>query len=164
MFSGSAIAGEYWEEGFETVIFEDVAVCSHKGYNCWANQYISRLPDGRRSVYWSNNPVCSFTYALTHGGARKVLELTGSGRGEAFDVKKMGECKVGNLRCISVVPEVMHQYFPAEEYGVKSLVDIGNGEVAGPSDAIFESTKGSTENILYSARCQSLWGETCLRQ
>lgn len=83
----------------------------------------------KRAVYWSNNPVCSFAYALSHDGARKVLELTGAGQGEAFDVKMMGECKTGNLKCILVAPEVMHQYFPTENYGVKSLVDIGNGEV-----------------------------------
>jgi hypothetical protein len=101
---------------------------------------------------------------LSHDGPRKVLELTGAGQGEAFDVKMMGECKTGNLKCISVAPEVVHQYFPAENYGVKSLVDIGNGEVPGPEDAAFESTKGTTENILYSARCQALWGKTCLKR
>ncbi|CAI7618362.1 uncharacterized protein N7487_001099 [Penicillium crustosum] len=155
--------GEYWEEGFETVLFEDDTVCPHANYSGWAHQYLSRLPDGKRAIYWSNNPVCSFAYALSHDGARKVLGLTGAGQGEAFDIKMMGECKAGNLRCISVAPEVIHQYFPPEEYRLKSLVDIGNGEAPGPEDAVFESTKGTTENILHSARCQALWADTCLK-
>ncbi|OQD80293.1 hypothetical protein PENANT_c037G09433 [Penicillium antarcticum] len=155
--------GEYWQEGFETVFFDNDAVCPHADYTGWAHQYLSRIPDGKRAVYWSDNPVCSFAYALSHDGARKVLELTGAGQGEAFDVKMMGECKAGNLRCISVAPEVIHQYFPPEDYRLKSLVDIGNGEAPGPEDAVFESIKGTTENILHSARCQALWGETCLK-
>ncbi|KAJ5116432.1 hypothetical protein N7456_000780 [Penicillium angulare] len=156
--------GEFWDNGLETVLFDDISVCPHDKYYGWARDYMSRIPEGKRGVYWSSNPVCSFAYALTHEGARKVLELTGAGQGEAFDVKMMGECKIGNLKCISVVPEVIHQYFPAEGYGVKSLKDIGDGETPGTEDGRFESIKGSTENILFSARCQALWGETCIRQ
>ncbi|KAJ5720916.1 uncharacterized protein N7483_008850 [Penicillium malachiteum] len=157
--------GEFWDKEFETVIFDDIAVCPHEKYHGWAQKYISRIPKGKRGVYWSKNPVCSFAYALSHDGARKVLELTGAGQGEAFDVKMMGECKSGNLKCISVIPEVIHQYFPAEDFRVKSLKDLGDEENLGSTrdDDIFESIKGSTENILFSARCRALWGETCIR-
>ncbi|RAL07344.1 uncharacterized protein BO97DRAFT_446936 [Aspergillus homomorphus CBS 101889] len=155
--------GEYWEDGIETVIFDDPAVCPHKHYSGWAKQYVSRLPDGRRAVYRSYNPVCSFAYALSRAGARKVLELVGAGGDEAFDVAVMHHCRAGRLVCFSVVPEVVHQYFPAERFGVKSLVDVGNGEAAGEEEAVFEGVMGSTENILESARCRALWGRTCLR-
>lgn len=76
----------------------------------------------------------------------------------------MHHCQAGRLDCLSVVPEVMHQYFPAEQFGVKSLVDVGNGQEAGPRDEEFEAVMGSTENILDSARCQALWQQGCLRQ
>ena len=155
--------GEFWEEEFETVIFEDIAVCPHDQYYGWARDYISRIPEGKRGVYWSSNPVCSFAYALSHDGARKILELVGAGQGEAFDVKLMGECKAGNIKCISVIPEVFHQYFPAEGFDVKSLKDIGDGETPGAEEEDFEPIMGSTENIVYSARCQALWGKTCHR-
>ncbi|EAU38147.1 conserved hypothetical protein [Aspergillus terreus NIH2624] len=155
--------GEYWDEGVETVVFEDTGVCPHDKYFGWAGQYVSRLPDRKRAVYWSYNPVCSFAYGMTRAGARRVLEQVGGSQDESFDVAMMHACRQRRLDCISVVPEVVHQYFPAQKYGVQSLVDIGNGKEPGPADEVFESVMGSTENILESARCFALWGKTCLR-
>ncbi|OJJ46533.1 hypothetical protein ASPZODRAFT_1970012, partial [Penicilliopsis zonata CBS 506.65] len=155
--------GEFWNEDFETVSFEDRSACPKAQYSGWARNYLSHLPDHHRSIYWSFNPVCSFAYALSRKGMRNVLRVAGGGRGEAFDVKVMQACKAKALRCISVVPEVVHQYFPAASYGVNSLVDIGNGEAVGPDETEFESVMGSTDNILESARCNALWGKTCLR-
>ncbi|RHZ56294.1 uncharacterized protein CDV56_108114 [Aspergillus thermomutatus] len=111
----------------------------------------------------SFNPVCSFAYAVSREGGRKVLELVGGAKDEAFDVAVMHNCKLGKLNCISIVPEVIHQYFPAQSFGVKSLVDIGNGEKPGPGDEKFENVMGSTENILQSARCSALWDRKCPR-
>lgn len=156
--------GEYWEEGIETVVFDDTAICPHDKYFGWAGQYVSRLPDHKRAVYRSYNPVCSFAYGLTRTGARNVLEQVGGSQDEGFDVAMMRACQQRRLSCISVVPEVIHQYFPSQAFGVKSLVDIGNGQEPGPMDEAFEKTMGSTENILESARCFALWGRTCLRE
>ncbi|PYI27879.1 hypothetical protein BP00DRAFT_459870 [Aspergillus indologenus CBS 114.80] len=156
--------GEYWEDGIETVVFDDPTAIPHAQYSGWAREYLARLPDRRRAVYRSYNPVCSFAYALSRDGARKVLELVGGGGDEAFDIAVMHHCRAGRLECLSVVPEVVHQYFPAERFGVKSLVDVGNGEVDGPGEEDFEAVMGSTENILESARCWALWRQTCLRQ
>lgn len=88
----------------------------------------------------------------------------GGAQDEAFDVSMMHLCQQHVLNCISVVPEVVHQYFPPESFGVKSLVDVGNGEVQGDVDDLFESTMGSTENILESARCHASWGRSCLKE
>ncbi|OJJ95598.1 glycosyltransferase family 25 protein [Aspergillus aculeatus ATCC 16872] len=160
--------GEFWEDSIETVVFDDPATIPHAQYSGWAREYIARLPDRRRAVYRSYNPVCSFAYALSRDGAQKVLELVGGGGDEAFDIAVMHHCRAGRLECLSVVPEVVHQYFPAERFGVKSLVDVGNGEVDGPGKGEeegedFEAVMGSTENILESARCWALWRQTCLR-
>lgn len=155
--------GEYWAEGFETFFFEDPAVCPHSKYLGWAKQYIERLPDYRRAVYQSFNPVCSFAYALSREGARNVLKYVGGGKGEAFDIKLMETCKAKTLNCISVVPELFHQYFPPESFAVKSEVDIGNGEQTESNEADFEKVMGSTENILESARCHALFGKSCLK-
>ncbi|RMZ39271.1 hypothetical protein CA14_003208 [Aspergillus flavus] len=156
--------GEYWEEQFETVLYDDPTACPHSDYFGWAKQYIERLPDRQRAVYRSVNPVCSFAYALSREGSRKILELLGGAQDEAFDVSMMHACKAGQLKCISVVPEVVHQYFPAQSFGVKSAVDVGNGQEPGPEEAEFEHVMGSTENILESARCRALWGQRCLRK
>ncbi|KAB8208028.1 hypothetical protein BDV34DRAFT_191000 [Aspergillus parasiticus] len=156
--------GEYWEEQFETILYDDPTACPHNDYFGWAKQYIERLPDRQRAVYRSVNPVCSFAYALSREGSRKILELLGGAQDEAFDVSMMHACKAGQLKCISVVPEVVHQYFPAQSFGVKSAVDVGNGQEPGPEEAEFEHVMGSTENILESARCRALWGRRCLRK
>lgn len=156
--------GEYWEDRIETIVYEDTGVCPHDKYVGWAKNYVDRLPDHRRSVYWSLNPVCSFAYGVSGEGARKILTHLGGAQDEAFDVSMMHFCQQRVLNCISVVPEVMHQYFPAESFGVKSLVDVANGEVQGSVDESLESVMGTTENILESARCHALWGRSCLRE
>ncbi|KAE8373955.1 hypothetical protein BDV26DRAFT_300665 [Aspergillus bertholletiae] len=156
--------GEYWEDMFETVFYEDPTACPHKYYYGWAKGNMERMPDHHRAVYWSANPVCSFAYALSRNGSRKVIELLGAGKDVAFDISMMMACRAGKLKCISVVPEVVHQYFPNLTFGVQSMVDIGNGRQVGPDESEFEHIMGSTENILESARCRALWNKRCLRE
>lgn len=86
----------------------------------------------------SLNPVCSFAYGVSSEGARKILTHLGGAQDEAFDVSMMHLCQRRVLNCISVIPEVVHQYFPAESFGIKSLVDVGNGEVQEAVDDAFE--------------------------
>lgn len=156
--------GEHWEDWVETITYEDTNVCPHDKYMGWAKGTVDRLPNRHRNVYWSWNPVCSFAYGVSSEGARKILTQLGGAQDEAFDVSMMHLCQQHVLNCISVVPEVVHQYFPPESFGVKSLVDVGNGEVQGDVDDLFESTMGSTENILESARCHASWGRSCLKE
>lgn len=77
-------------------------------------------------------------------GARKILTLLGGAQDEALDVSMIH---------IPVVPEVMHQHFPAESFGMKSLVDVENGQEQGNIKGSFESFIGATEKILKSAQC-----------
>ncbi len=155
--------GEQWDDQIETVIFNDTHVNPQQDYHGFWPDELARLPDLQRAVYWSSSPVCTFAYAVSHEGARKILHMAGAGQDEAFDVKLQHECQSGRLACISVVPEVFHQYFPPPEFDVKSDVDVGNQKGNGPQDEEFESLMGSTENIVYSARCQALWGKQCPR-
>ncbi|KAE8355892.1 hypothetical protein BDV28DRAFT_128072 [Aspergillus coremiiformis] len=156
--------GEFWEKSIETVLYKDPTACPHRSYVGWAKTYMYLLPNRHRAVYRSAHPVCSFAYALSRNGSRKVIRLLGAAQGEAFDVSMMRACEARHLKCISVVPEVMHQYFPDQRFGVKSMVDIGNGQQASPKDVEFEHVMGSTENILESARCSALWGKRCLKE
>ncbi|KAL4979391.1 hypothetical protein BDW66DRAFT_148504 [Aspergillus desertorum] len=153
--------GERWDESIETVVFNDTHVCPHEDYRGFWPDEIALLPDWKRAVYWSNSPVCTFAYAVTHEGARRILRSLGAGQGEAFDVQLQHECQSQRLTCISVVPEVFHQYFPPAQFGVMSNVDIGNHKGVEPVEESFESAMGSTENILHSARCRALWGSDC---
>ncbi|CEL01473.1 hypothetical protein ASPCAL01055 [Aspergillus calidoustus] len=153
--------GEQWAESIETVVFDDIHVVSHADYRGFWPDQVALLPESKRAVYWSSSPVCTFAYAVTHGGARKILESLGAGLGEAFDVELQHQCQSRRLTCVSVVPEVFRQYFPPAQFDVKSNVDVGNGKGEGPGDEVFESAMGSTENILHSARCHALWESDC---
>ncbi|KAL4864802.1 hypothetical protein BDV12DRAFT_205543 [Aspergillus spectabilis] len=153
--------GEQWAESIETVVFADIHVVSHADYRGFWPDQVALLPEFKRAVYWSRSPVCTFAYAVTHEGARKILESLGMGVGEAFDVELQHQCQGGRLTCVSVVPELFRQYFPPAQFDVKSNVDVGNGKGEGPSEGVFEAVMGSTENILHSARCRALWGSDC---
>ncbi|KAL4810676.1 hypothetical protein BDV18DRAFT_155288 [Aspergillus unguis] len=154
--------GEQWDEWTDTVIFNDTNVLPHHQYiGFWADS-LAQLPDGKRAVYSSTMPVCTFAYAVSYAGAYKILSHMSAGMGEAFDVQMQNLCQRRIFNCVSVVPEVFHQYFPPLELGVKSDVDIGNGESMGKIEAA-ETVMGSTENILHSARCWALWGVDCQR-
>ncbi|KAL4932998.1 uncharacterized protein BDV17DRAFT_287360 [Aspergillus undulatus] len=157
--------GERWNERLETVIFDDAHVNPQSEYRgFWADE-LALLPDQKRAVYYSSSPVCTFAYAVSHEGAGKILHFAGAAQDEAFDVKLQHECQRGRLTCVSVVPEVFHQYFPPPEFDVKSDVDVGNqkGEPEEEGTKEFEGVMGSTENIVVSARCQALWGSRCPR-
>lgn len=155
--------GEYWDPNIQpTISFIDSTAPSHAQYLGWTKQYVERLPDNSRSVYPSFNPVCTFAYAVNGASIPKILNYVSHGESEAFDIRLMGGCKGRHISCVSVNPELMHQYFPPAKYGVGSEVDVGNGQVRGPDDEAFEGEMGSTENILQSARCMALFGRECL--
>ena len=131
-------------------------------YTGWGKDDTWKLTEDHRAVVWANEPLCTFAYAVSRRGAGRILEWAGAGKGEAFDVKLMWGCKPdGPLRCVTVYPEVMHQYFPPEDLEYHSAVDLENGDKFGEEsdDSRFEETMGSTANIIRSARCEAIWGE-----
>lgn len=155
---------EAWEEGVQSVLFEDETVPSRAMYHGFGKNAVERLPEFHRAVFWSRGPVCSFAYAVTRKGAGRLVRELGGGGNEAFDLAMMEACRAQRLACVSVLPEVMHQYFPSEVFGVKSLVDVGNGvEQTEDEEELYEGVMGSTENIIRSARCWALWERECLK-
>ena len=98
----------------------------------------------------SMGPTCTFAYALSKAGAKKILyELSVNGLPGFFDnsVSDMCRDKSMGMRCISVIPPLMVHH-------------RGRGWVAADSDINHPSprpgddvrTIGSTENIVYSVR------------
>lgn len=156
--------GEEYKTSFPSISYDDEHSISKSEYTGWAKQYLADLPETQRTVYPSSNPVCTFAYALSAEGARKALAFSDHAESEAFDIRLMWGCKTRALKCISVVPELFHSYFPAERFGVKSEVDVGNGESGKVAEEVFEGEMGNTENILESARCWALWGRGCKRE
>ena len=154
---------EDWNADMESVVFAEPTVPSHDAYRGFATLSVHRLPEFHRSVFYSHGPVCTFGYAVTRGGAVGVLNEVSGGQGEAFDLGLLKACKTEKLTCISVLPEVMRQYFPPAEFEVKSLVDVGNGVVQTvDGEEVFEGVMGSTDNIANSSRCLALWEAPCL--
>ncbi|TRX96439.1 hypothetical protein FHL15_002711 [Xylaria flabelliformis] len=110
-------------------------------------------PAFTRWVHVSGGPICSFAYALSQSGARKVLfDLSIDHLGGAFDNALAAFCRdgaSGNLdglraKCLSVTPPVFFHH-------------RAKGRLSSDSDIQgFTNTdvreKGTTENIMWSAR------------
>ncbi|KAG8164037.1 hypothetical protein KVR01_005955 [Diaporthe batatas] len=113
-----------------------------------------------RWVHITAAPMCSFAYALSQQGARKVLfDLSVDRLAGAFDNALAGLCRrsvaaVGeenvegdrglNTRCISVTPPVFFHHKARGRIAGDSDIHAGDG------DEVRE--KGTTENIVWSAR------------
>ncbi|KKY31908.1 putative glycosyltransferase family 25 protein [Diaporthe ampelina] len=115
-----------------------------------------------RWVHITAAPICSFAYALSRQGARKVLfDLSVDRLSGAFDNALAGLCRrsvaaVGeegaegdrglNARCVSVTPPVFfHHKAKGRVAGDSDIQDDDGG-----GDDVRE--KGTTENIVWSAR------------
>lgn len=148
--------------------WKDPSVIPHAKYSGWANHAVNTLPPRTRAVIWSKGPVCTFGYAVTNAGARKIVDLAGSGTDEAFDVKLSHLCtdELSSLNCLTVTPELMHEYKPAQGVAETLSSEVnaanGQGEAVKADDQLLETKKGSTKNIVNSARCRALFEETCL--
>ncbi|KAI1117024.1 glycosyltransferase family 25 protein [Nemania sp. NC0429] len=116
-----------------------------------------RYPEFTRWVHVSGGPICSFAYALSQSGARKVLlDLSVDHLGGAFDNALAALCRDGasgnadglRAKCISVTPPVFFHH--RSKGSVAKDSDIQN---AGPDDVpVPVREKGTTENIVWSAR------------
>jgi hypothetical protein len=99
------------------------------------------LKDKTRLVFETQNPICTFGYAVTQHGARKLLDYA-VGPGWAFDVKASDGCVSGDLICMTVAPEIFHHMrWP------------GLAGVSDNQDDVNNSETPFTMNILHSARC-----------
>ncbi|KAI1434874.1 glycosyltransferase family 25 protein [Xylaria sp. CBS 124048] len=111
-----------------------------------------KYPEFTRWVHVSGGPICSFAYALSQRGARKVLmDLSVDHLRAAFDNALADFCRDGasgnpdglRAKCISVTPPVFFHH-------------RGKGTAAKDSDIeSFDAAvrdKGTTENIVWSAR------------
>ena len=106
----------------------------------WLNYPYATYPNYTRNVHYSQGAMCTFGYAVTLTGARKIQDLASSS-GEAYDVKLNHLCVKKELVCMSVVPELVHHQ---RMEGAKSLSSGGSERLG---------TRRWTHNIRHSARC-----------
>jgi len=156
--------GEVTDPGTPRLEFEDTTSgrpAAWQLYAGWSKMWMQNIREGYRVTQKAKIPVCTFGYAVTREGAQKVLEFAGRGQFEAFDVAISNGCKTAKLDCLIVNPEVMHHYNPPDGYGYVSSVFQGDGKGVGSTEEAFEKIKGTTANMIRSARCEALFNEVC---
>jgi hypothetical protein len=111
-------------------------------------------PEFTRWVHVSGGPICTFAYALSQSGARKVLfDLSVDHLLGAFDNALAGFCRDGasgnqdglRAKCISVTPPVFFHH------KAKGPI-IGDSDIQSIQSGGEVRQKGTTENIVWSAR------------
>lgn len=148
----------------QPLIYADDTRIGIEEYSGWSRRYIrDRIPEGHRMVHESKQTVCTFGYGVTKASAPKILELISKGQGEAMDVNLAGYCLTGDFDCVVVNPQLFNHYEPPAEAGYISGVHIGDGLGKEVDASELENKKGFTGNIVNSARCQTLFNETCVR-
>lgn len=155
--------GEWSHEDMPILTWPDETVVPIDQYVGWANVDMKErpLPNGHRTTHPTTNSVCTFAYAVTAAGARKILTHLEYGGAEAFDVALSNACHDKKLECVTIHPEIFHQYEPPSEYGDSSEINIedhgGELDVQGPATM----KMGHTANVRNSARCRALYDSTC---
>ncbi|OTA93708.1 glycosyltransferase family 25 protein [Hypoxylon sp. CO27-5] len=145
-------------------VYPDDSRCETELYSGWSKRFLrEKLMEGHRQVQPAVMTVCTFGYGVTKQGARKILPLLSKGGDEAFDVALSGNCRDQKLRCLTVNPQLFNHYEPPKDAGYLSDVHVGDGQGETADDSNFENTKGTTGNIMKSARCEALFHETCMR-
>jgi GR25 family glycosyltransferase involved in LPS biosynthesis len=142
--------------------FSDPTVVPKEKYNGWTREHVMKIPEGQRFVQRALGPICTFGYAISRSGAAKILQHAGRGQHEAYDLQISLVCRDGTLKCISVNPEIFHQYYPLVSAGYVSEVDSANGKEGEVDKKEFDQLMGSTENIVTSTRCHVIFGKPCM--
>jgi hypothetical protein len=146
------------------LVFADDSRCKTELYSGWSKHFLrDKLAEDHRTVQASALTVCTFGYGVTKQSAQRILDVAARGADEAFDVSLSNSCRSGALRCIVVNPQVMNHYEPSKEHGYLSPVHVGDGQGDEGNEPEFESVKGTTGNIMKSARCQALFNDVCMR-
>jgi hypothetical protein len=148
--------GEVPTADAEKLVYPDSSRMPSRLYAGWSKKLQPKIPEGHRQVQYLQQTVCTFGYGVTAEGARRILQVLSSGQDEAFDVGLQHKCRQGALRCVTVNPEVMHHYNPKDGTGYVSQTAEGDGKGQSSQNEAFETLKGTTANMIRSARCAAL--------
>ena len=105
------------------------------------------LKNGTRFVHETTGTVCTFGYAVSRHGAKKMIDHL-SASGMPLDIDYASFCNGGGLNCYAVTPEIIHHH---QWTGHK----ITSGGVRHGALEPGEEAQKFTINIKYSARCNS---------
>lgn len=141
------------------VAYKDPTVLPFEKYRNINKHITTQLKEGQRAVHFSAGPICTWAYAVSANGARKLLAEASEGHGGAYDLMLMNRCKDERLRCITVNMELFDSYHPAE--GDQSEVRAGDSGADLQAESAASQAMGHTDNVLRSARCAGLYSLTC---
>ncbi|KAK7921473.1 hypothetical protein PG985_009495 [Apiospora marii] len=127
----------------------------------WRGRGWQHPPAGMRLVQ-DGGAVCSWAYGVSRRSAGKVLARMSRGDNQAFDIGLKEVCDAGELDCVTVVPGVMSSYSPPADLGYQSPVRVGDGKGVKGDEAQFEGVRGTTPDVVFSARCEALFAEQCI--
>lgn len=112
--------------------------------------YITLTPKPQtRYIHTSQTPFCTYGYAVTNSAAQKILRLSKKGTRDIITTELRAWCQSGELRCVTVNPELFHHHKSKGRVSSEIAVVEGWKEMAGAAKVDF------TANIKYSARCNS---------
>ena len=156
--------GERWNRARSSLQYPDSSRISQDQYIGWKEASFETIRDNHRLIQWASGPTCTFAYAVTLSGARNILALSDKGRSTAFDTELSDLCIFDSLRCITVTPQVFVHYVPnATAADYVSEIDRENNHVERPGDdSHLDQEMGRTQNIVKSARCMAMFGDSCL--
>lgn len=154
---------EFVDMGKSHLAFPDPTRIAKNKYSGWVKEeHVMQIPEQERFVQQALGPICTFGYAISRAGAIKILQHASHGQHEAYDLQLSLGCREGVLKCISVNPEIFHEYSPLASSGYVSEVESGNGKAGNIDGEVFDEVMGFTKNIVTSTRCHVMFGRSCL--
>ena len=155
--------GERWDRSKSSLQYPDDSRISPDGYIGWKEASFEVIRDNHRLIRWAAGPICTFAYAVTSTGSRKILSLADKGRSTAFDTELSELCLFGGLKCITVSPQLFMHYVPSSDGKSASEIDRENKHKEVPvDDGDLDLVMGQTQNIVKSARCMAMFGKSCI--
>ncbi|THY00101.1 hypothetical protein D6D03_06716 [Aureobasidium pullulans] len=128
------------------------------------------IPVKTRVVHKSVSPLCTFGFALSRPGARRLLtDVAGSepeGGSQAYDVRILEACRDLNFRCWSANPELFHHQDAPSEI---AIVNAKKGKDHSAKEHDFKASppgigvdtegrlQGAAPNIACGIRGSSFW-------
>jgi hypothetical protein len=107
------------------------------------------FPPQLRLVHRSRWPLCTYAYAVTALGARKIYQRAVGGLDRIITTELRQWCEAGVLRCVTVNPELFHHHKEAGRPSSEIARQEGWDDLAAPEKIAY------TANIRYSARCNA---------
>lgn len=156
--------GESWNRARSSLQYPDSSRVPQEQYRGWKETSFDSIRDNHRLVQWASGPTCTYAYAVTLNGAKRILDLASKGRSTAFDIELSGLCVFGKLKCITVMPPLFVHYVPNATHGeyVSEIErETKNGERPA-DDTQLDLAMGETQNIVKSARCMAMFEKACL--